>query len=198
MKQGIKIVNTIASVLLYSIIPLVGFFLFTSKFPVIKSIRSYVVMSGSMEPKIPVGSVIIVKNTSAPATPVVSPLSTGTQKELPLYKAGDVISFHRNGTIVTHRIVSADTTGAAVAYRTKGDANDSVDSEVVPQDQIIGKTIKNVPSIGKLIVFLKTPLGFLLCILIPGFSYIAMELKNMFTEIQKSVEEKYKSQVNIV
>ena len=198
MKQGIKIVNTIASVLLYSIIPLVAFFLFTSKFPVIKSIRSYVVMSGSMEPKIPVGSVIIVKNTSAPATPVVSPLSIGTQKELPLYKAGDVISFHRNGTIVTHRIVSADTTGAAVAYRTKGDANDSVDSEVVPQDQIIGKTIKNVPSIGKLIVFLKTPLGFLLCILIPGFSYIAMELKNMFTEIQKSVEEKYKSQVNIV
>ena len=198
MKQGIKIVNTIASVLLYSIIPLVAFFLFTSKFPVIKSIRSYVVMSGSMEPKIPVGSVIIVKNTSAPATPVVSPLSITTQKELPLYKAGDVISFHRNGTIVTHRIVSADTTGAAVAYRTKGDANDSVDSEVVPQDQIIGKTIKNVPSIGKLIVFLKTPLGFLLCILIPGFSYIAMELKNMFTEIQKSVEEKYKSQVNIV
>ena len=198
MKQGIKIVNTIASVLLYSIIPLVGFFLFTSKFPVIKSIRSYVVMSGSMEPKIPVGSVIIVKNTSAPATPVVSPLSITTQKDLPLYKAGDVISFHRNGTVVTHRIVSADTTGAAVAYRTKGDANDSADSEVVPQDQIIGKTIKNVPSIGKLIVFLKTPLGFLLCILIPGFSYIAMELKNMFTEIQKSVEEKYKSQVNIV
>ena len=198
MKKSIKILGFIATVFLFAVIPVVAFFLFTSKFPVIQSLRSYVVMSGSMEPSIPVGSVVIVKNTPTADASLVSPIPNDAQTEIPLYKTGDVISFHRKGTVVTHRIVSVDTTGGTVVYHTKGDANDAADFDPVPQDQIVGQTISKVPSIGKLIVFLKTPLGFLLFIIIPGFSYIAMEIKNMFTEIQKSVEEKYKSRLGSV
>ena len=75
--------------------------------PVAGSHKILVVLSGSMEPALPAGSLLFVK-------PLTSP-----------YAVGDVISFNlpKVKQFVTHRIVSVQKQESAWVYQTKGDAN---------------------------------------------------------------------------
>ena len=70
---------------------------------------AYVVLSGSMEPEIPTGSVVVVD---------------GRKKE---WNPGDVITYRRGNMVVTHRIVEKSEEG----YCTKGDANAEEDAGIV-------------------------------------------------------------------
>lgn len=94
---------------------------------------AYVVLSGSMEPKIPTGSVVIVD---------------GRKKE---WHPGEVITYRRGNMVVTHRIVEKREEG----YRTKGDANEEEDAGIVSEKQGIGNVIAVLPWIGYGIVWLR-------------------------------------------
>jgi signal peptidase I len=88
------------------------------------------VTSGSMEPAIRVGDVVL---TSPPEHPM---------------EPGHVITFDdpaRPGTLVTHRIVSVDADGR---YRTQGDANPTPDSTLVTPDLVEGRGRILVPMAG--------------------------------------------------
>nr|WHW29314.1 hypothetical protein [uncultured bacterium] len=88
---------------------------------------SVVVASGSMEPTIRVADVVVI----APDDGVDLPLGT-------------VINFDYDDTTRLHRISEVTAGG----YRTSGDANRSVDSEVVTSDQVRGVGIVVVPFVG--------------------------------------------------
>src|SRR5215471_7037876 len=97
----------------------------------------YTVRSGSMEPTLPKGSLIVVRH--------VDPHDI---------RIGTVVTFQvRSGDpeVATHRVVGAGTTvrGAHV-YRTKGDANNAVDPAPVTDAQIRGRTWYVVPYLGYL------------------------------------------------
>ena len=81
-------------------------------------VQVYSVLSGSMEPKYPVGSLIYVK--------AVDPYEL---------KSGDVITFMLNeNTVATHRIVEVvpdESDSGVVRFRTKGDANEAEDGSLV-------------------------------------------------------------------
>ena len=67
-------------------------------------------------------------------------------------KEGEIIVFYRSGRgsgegIVTHRVVGETDTGE---YRTRGDANDEVDSSPVPAADIAGRAAVVVPYAGLL------------------------------------------------
>jgi signal peptidase len=113
---------------------------------------SFVVLSGSMEPAISAGDVVVVA-TGDPATIV----------------AGDVITFSRgsSGVAVTHRVVDVDTSGAEPLFYTKGDANDNVDVNPVPASAVIGTVVLTIPLIGYVIQFAGTTLGFVLLVIVP-------------------------------
>ena len=113
---------------------------------------SFVVLSGSMEPAISAGDVVVVA-TSDPATIV----------------AGDVITFSRgsSGVAVTHRVVDVDTSGAEPLFYTKGDANDNVDVNPVPASAVIGTVVLTLPLIGYVIQFAGTTFGFVLLVIVP-------------------------------
>ncbi|MBQ6401965.1 MAG: signal peptidase I [Firmicutes bacterium] len=102
----------------------------------------YTVLTGSMEPTIPVGSVVYAKEAD-PASLV----------------PGDIIVFYSgSGDIpVTHRIVKNDTSAREVT--TRGDANDLVDVSPVPYSNIIGVVTRHVPGLGRLLAPLGTLLG---------------------------------------
>lgn len=91
-----------------------------------RNLRGYVILSGSMEPMIPTGSVVVV--------------NTADRDVLP----GDVATFSRHGDLVTHRILSKTEDG----YQTKGDANTDPDTGIISAEDIRGKVLFHIPMIG--------------------------------------------------
>jgi signal peptidase len=108
------------------------------------------VLTGSMEPAIPVGSIVITKEQSS-------------------YEIEDIISFQEEGSVITHRIISID----RERYITKGDANNVADTEEVQQKQILGKVILTIPLLGYLVIWLMSPFGMISLFIIIGIWYIA-------------------------
>lgn len=155
-------------VTLYIFFIIVIFVLISSKTPVF-GLRSYVVLTGSMQPAIPAGSVIVVEKQSA-------------------YHSGDIITFKNTSMEVTHRIISIKHSGNSAVYETRGDANQSPDKVPVYERAIAGKVILHTPYIGTLIIFLKTFSGLTFFIIVPGVVFILIELWAIKTEIQKNYE----------
>lgn len=95
---------------------------------------AYTVLTGSMEPTYPPGTLIVVKPTP------------GDKLE-----AGDVITFQpKSGdpSVTTHRIVSIVYDASGVRkFITKGDAKNSTDPQLI-EEQIRGRLIYSVPKVG--------------------------------------------------
>lgn len=89
----------------------------------------YVVVSGSMEPAIPVGSALYVE-AAAPEE----------------VAAGDVIAFYDRGVVITHRVVENHVVEGE--FITKGDANAENDMAPVPYGALIGRMARSVPYLG--------------------------------------------------
>lgn len=101
--------------------------------PGILGYHMYHVLSGSMEPNVPVGSLIYV---------------CGQQPEE--IAEGEIIAFYgslEDSGIITHRVVENHIVSGT--FTTKGDANESEDPVPVSYDNLIGKVIYTVPYMGK-------------------------------------------------
>lgn len=133
---------------------------------------AYVILSGSMEPSIPTGSVIFVQQKNS-------------------YAIGDVITFTQKGdkTAVTHRIADVKPVERYFdeTYSTKGDANKSADSGSVSQSNVQGKVLLTIPKLGYLVNFAKTPKGFLVFIVIPATIVIYEELRKVKRDITERI-----------
>lgn len=110
------------------------------------------VATGSMEPDLPAGSVVVAH----------------AQEE---YQMGDVISFRQGGAVVTHRIVEVTAEG----YRTAGDANNAPDRETVPATAVLGKVVLCLPKVGALAMVLRGPVGVLALAAVAGGSFLLPE-----------------------
>jgi len=131
----------------------------------IGGVRALVVQSGSMEPTISTKSIVVT-------APVGS------------YTAGDVVTFKQSGreqVLVTHRVVKVENG----QFTTKGDANEGVDSEIVPAQDVVGKVIFSVPFVGSIISFAQTQVGFTILVVIPAVAIVYSELLNIKNSIVK-------------
>lgn len=146
--------------------------------------KIFVVQSGSMEPTIPVGSVVLVRGQDS-------------------YKVEDVITFlaesnanARNPHLtITHRIVGMDQTeDGKPLFITKGDANDVNDQEPVTESRVLGRAIGHIPYLGYPIAYAKTQTGFVVLIVIPATLIIYSEL----VKIKREVQEKMKKRKEVV
>lgn len=108
--------------------------------PKIFGYEIYNVVSGSMEPEIPVGSLILV-------TPV-RPESLAE---------GDIIAFESAGSVVTHRV--AENKKLEGELITKGDANEKEDIRPVPYAGVIGLVKRHVPYMGGYMEICTTNIG---------------------------------------
>ena len=103
------------------------------------------VMSGSMEPTIPVGGVVGIR--PVPATDL---------------RVGDAITFVNQSNpdvLVTHRVVSIEQRDGQTMLTTKGDANDAVDALTAPASRAVGRVQFSLPWLGFLMVWLSSPLA---------------------------------------
>ncbi|MBI4022906.1 signal peptidase I [Candidatus Berkelbacteria bacterium] len=130
--------------------------------------RTMAVVSGSMEPALAVGSLVLTQQMPDPS----------------LLKIGDVISFQQPGApdrIITHRIASIETVGATQFFRTQGDANPTLDSWKVSYGQIVGKVVRDAPSLGSLMQALRTPWAVATFVWIPVLALAFHELYKIHT-----------------
>lgn len=118
-------------------------------------IQVFGVLTGSMEPSYPTGSLIYVKDVDA--------------KDL---RVNDVITFSISPNVIaTHRIVELvpdENNPSIVRYRTKGDANNDVDASLVSANNIIGKAMFAIPKMGYLASYIQQPPGLYVAILVCG------------------------------
>lgn len=97
--------------------------------PQIAGYQVFNVISGSMEPEIPLGSVIYAK-----------PVEPSTIQE------GDVVAFYDGGGVIAHRVTTNRTSLGELV--TKGDANEVEDFTPVPYEAVVGVVENSVPELG--------------------------------------------------
>ncbi len=139
--------------------------------PSVFGIKTFCIISGSMEPTISVNDIVIVKEVD--------------QSEI---KRGDIIAFKHKGETITHRIVNiSKSENGELLYTTQGDANNTEDEDKITFDEIEGKCIKVIPKIGKIVLALKskTTLGIVLAVLIIIYIF---EQKSNTKKIKRSNE----------
>ncbi len=133
-----------------------------------------VVLSQSMEPTIPMGSIVVSQpNTAADEIGV-----------------GDVITFNALGpngdpALITHRVVEVLGISSGIRFRTQGDAVEDPDMTLVSSSNLVGRVWFSLPLAGYMVAFIRTPVGYLVLIGLPALLLILSE----WIEIIRSLRE---------
>lgn len=154
----------------------VAVLLIVSIFPLTGNYQFKIVRSGSMEPSIKTGSVVMVKPAHL----------TGSRQAN--YKIGDVITFNSTAKTkdpITHRIVEMRVDRGNPVYITKGDANEEADTREVRQKEVIGKVLFNIPYLGYAVAAAQKPWGFAALIIIPAVIIIFDQITKIWKEASK-------------
>lgn len=129
----------------------------------------YTVLSGSMEPVYHTGSIIYVKDVDFADLDI-----------------GDVITFKIGAnTIATHRIVEIvpdKDDSSAYSFRTKGDANEVVDGNLVSRADIIGSPVFTIPYLGFVVKAIQSPPGIYATISVTSAVLLLSIIPNLFTK----------------
>lgn len=172
MRVTIKILRAVLALLLCVVILFNLWMLFQQLVlkrdtPQLFGYSQYVVTSGSMEPTFSVGDLILVRAEDS-------------------YGPGDVVTFTQGGSVVTHRIVGS----VDGSFITRGDANNTEDSDLLSPSRIVGRLQVILPGAGSVIAFLRSPLG-LLILLTVGF--LLIKLPDWLGGLQKEPKGKHQA-----
>lgn len=117
-------------------------------------ITPLMVESGSMSPLFDEGDLVLIQSGADDTT----------------YTVGDIVCFQSGNAYVTHRIkeVAVDEIGKTM-YTTQGDANNTPDKDPVRPDQILGVYKTHWKGVGKALLFIQTPIGMIVCVMLPIF-----------------------------
>ena len=116
--------------------------------PDIFGYKFLVELSDSMKPSIQVGDLVIIKEKES-------------------YQKGDIISYRDvKDIIVTHRINKVVMSDDNEYFQTKGDHNKTCDTSLVSEKQIEGASVMKISGLGNVCLFLSSPIGMGVLILI--------------------------------
>lgn len=116
--------------------------------------RSMTVMSGSMEPAVHTGDVVVNRP--------ISPLEA---------RPGDVVTFRDpdgGDRFITHRVRRIHARDGRVGFVTKGDANTATERWSVPAGGEIGRVEHRLPRLGYALVWARAPRARLILIAVPA------------------------------
>lgn len=124
--------------------------------------RAFVVMSGSMEPAVHTGDVVIVQRIAAATA-----------------RVGDVITFRDpdgTGRLITHRVRSVQRRGGSVDVVTKGDAANGVQRWSAPADGSLGRVRFRLWKLGYALGLVRGRAFHLLLVIAPAVALAALAL----------------------
>jgi signal peptidase len=134
---------------------------------------SYVVLTSSMSPTIPAGSMILVNDVPA--------------EEI---RRDDVITFESPGGIdetstgpdrITHRVVEVVERDGTTYFRTQGDANEEPDPSLVPPGNLVGRVAFHVPLAGRVVQFANSDVGVFGLVIVPAVLLALNEVYNLYS-----------------
>lgn len=138
-------------------------------------VQVYSVISGSMEPEYPVGSLIYVKD--------VDPSEI---------KVNDVITYVLpNDMPSTHRVIRIDEENQL--FYTKGDANETEDGAPVHFKNLIGTPVFTIPLLGYIAYYIQHPPGMYIATAAGAILLILVFLPDLFKKEEKKIPEKGES-----
>lgn len=177
------IVTSILIIVLFTVAALVVSSKISGGEPNIFGYQLKTVLSGSMEPGIKTGSIIVVKPTE--------------DKEK--FKKGDVITFmDEQQRVITHRITEVINSDGKILYRTKGDNNNAEDQNPVPSDNVLAEyTGVTIPYIGYIQDFASSKNGILVMVIIPGvllLAYSGFTIWRTLAQLEKQYKQKIENQ----
>jgi len=125
--------------------------------PIFTPFRLMVVLSGSMAPALLAGDAVLV--TSG----------------ITSIREGDIITFQREGELVTHRVVEVQPDQLV----TQGDANNAPDPWLVPTSAVEGVYALRLPLLGYLVWFARQPIGWLSLVILPATGLVIGEVTTL-------------------
>lgn len=171
VKKVFRTVSTIFLVILFLFVVVMFMMRIMGKTPSLFGYRVYYVATGSMEPTLNIGDVVMIKKTPA--------------KEI---HKGDIITFKSTddalyGKPVTHRVVEEPEVKKGIYYyQTKGDADGATLDPVVAYNFVEGKYMFKIPLLGKIYSFFCKPYGLVtfvgIILLLFGYEMLALFFSN--------------------
>ncbi len=171
---GVALCIILIPILIVNLTLLVKSFTNSDDVPSLGGYMPLIVLTGSMEPQIMEGDLIICH--TADATDV---------------KVGDVIAFFPDGSgtsVLTHRVIEVTEENGSLSFRTQGDANDSADRLPVSADRLIGEYRLRIPGAGNVAMFMQTAPGLIVCVVLPLILLIGYDI------IRRRMHEKSKKE----
>ncbi|MDO4567451.1 MAG: signal peptidase I [Clostridia bacterium] len=138
-RTGFKVVYAFISAFITCVVVLLAILLVGVR---LVGLQPFAVLSGSMEPEYPTGSLIYVRECAAADVQVGDPITFVLNEDL---------------VIATHRVIAIDAENQH--FYTKGDANDSADGAPVHFNNLIGVPVMFVPYMGYVADFVTNPPG---------------------------------------
>lgn len=106
-------------------------------YPSFMGIRTLTVLTGSMSPNLKPGDIVVIKEASKDSI-----------------KVGDVVTYNTDNILITHRVNQIINEEGNLLFKTKGDANNTVDADAIRANQILGKKIIRIPYAGYVVRFI--------------------------------------------
>lgn len=174
MKIFKKIITIIISIILllilsFNIFNFISIKLLGNELPTINGYGVLEVISGSMEPKISIGDMVIIDT------------------KIKDYKVKDIVTFKDiNGSFVTHRIVEIKDDEII----TRGDANNTID-DAIKKEQIVGRYVYKINGLGALIKSLRSPLTLIMIMIIGIITCVLVSTDSKGNIILTKEEKEY-------
>lgn len=179
MKQSLKLLLKITELGVMLALLILFVVLASPILPTKRFFSSYAVVTGSMEPTVPVGALALVQ-----------PLSADTIHQQ------DVIAFTEPGNpqrVILHRVEEVVQLGNMTQFRTKGDNNNATDAWLVGPAQVKGRMLFMIPYVGRAVMFAQTPIGFGVLIGLPA----GVLLMSFMGQIKTGIDEEIDRRTNL-
>lgn len=141
-----------------------------SKTPSVFGIKTYVIVSGSMQPELDIGDIVVVKEVN--------------ESEL---QSGDIISYREGQSVITHRIIGIENLENKKLFKTKGDSNNTEDFVAIAMSEIEGKVINSISGLGKIALMLQDKVV-IIFIMIVFYAYFVRSDKVMKRKEERRIK----------
>ncbi|MCL2695832.1 MAG: signal peptidase I [Clostridiales bacterium] len=172
---GIIICVLLAPILAMNLTIVIKSYTNPDRVPDFFGVKPFVVVTGSMEPAIFGGDLVVTKT--------VDPAALNVK---------DIIAFKDGTAVITHRIMELTEVGGEPAFITQGDANASPDEKPVLYSQVEGIFVFRVARLGHLAMFMQTPVGMIVFVGIPLCGFILYDIiRRRLSEKKEKSEERF-------
>ena len=162
-------------ILLINLILIAKSFINQDEVPNVGGVLPLIVLTDSMYPEIVSGDLIIC-HTEEPEN----------------IQVGDMISFFdpagNGSSIVTHRVLEVTEQGGQIAWRTKGDNNNTEDRLLVTADKLVAVYEgTRLPGFGNVALFMQTTPGLIICVVCPILLLVGYDMirRRMYEKANK-------------